>query len=82
MMKTEVNGRTIAVIFTCARCRKKETVPFGQCMKNESYNYLLHSTLPDGWREHAGSSVLCPVCATEYRNFMSAYFGGAENVDD
>ena len=70
-METKSSGRTLAIIFTCNRCKEHKVLPYSECMKGETYEYLHNSTLPDGWKEHGyGSQILCDKCQRDYEQFM------------
>lgn len=72
-MQTKSNGRTLAVLFICDRCKSKAVLPYDECMKGETYDYLHNSTLPDGWAYHGGYNgpMLCPDCEKRYQDFMN-----------
>ena len=69
-IQTSGDGRTLAVLFTCSRCRAKTILPYEECMKGETYGYLHNSTLPEGWEYQIHGPLLCPKCAEEYHEFM------------
>lgn len=72
LKELEADGRALAVIFTCGRCKKTETVKMKDCISEQYSPYLRQLNLPSGWKESwSNSKILCPECSEAYKQFMS-----------
>ena len=65
-------GRTIAVRFTCYRCRKAEFLALKSCLpKDGPVHNLSDLETPPGWRNGGFYyPTFCPECAEKYDRFM------------
>lgn len=60
---TEACGRKVMVQYTCQRCGKTESVPYGTALANS--DNLSSSELPDGWVDLM-PGLLCVTCADSF----------------
>ena len=85
MIQTKSDGRELAIVFTCTRCKAQKVVPYEECMKGENYGYLHNAELPEGWFDHSSfGPLLCYKCNLDYEEFMkngepAEHEGGAAN---
>lgn len=68
------DGRTLAVIFTCARCKEQRVELLEAHDKDfgaETYGHLYRINPPSGWVDLLHGPLLCQHCYAKYQKFMT-----------
>lgn len=69
----EGNNRTLAVIFTCSRCKNTKIAKLEDSLPKDDLKFSMYRLiLPDGWVDLDDyNTTLCPKCAEAYKQFMN-----------
>lgn len=71
--KYEDNGRRLMVEFKCSRCNGVRCEPLEPLDEKagDHYGSLSSLHLPNGWCELNYTTVFCPTCLKEYKEFFA-----------
>lgn len=79
------DGKTLMIQHECFRCGKTYLETLETAIKRSSDTYHIPSQIasPPNWEKVGYSTIMCPECMAEYKEFMQAgaksAIGGAEN---
>ena len=64
-------------MIVCDRCGKTHFLHY---MDTESYDYgytkvTLFEKMPDGWKKHSDTGLLCDECEKTYQDMLDEFFG-------